>query len=122
MNEDVKALWVTALLSDEYKQGRKRLTGIKDGVETNCCLGVLCKVAIAQGLDIGVRTMVYGDEQFIDYDSEGSVTPKSVMDWAGMTEGNPVVDDEKYGRNSLAEFNDDGKTFVEIAEIIERNL
>lgn len=45
MDEKLKADWVRALRSGEYKQTRGTLT---DG-EGFCCLGVLCKVA---GLEI----------------------------------------------------------------------
>lgn len=39
MNSDIKKLWIAALLSGEYTQGRKVLRGADD---TYCCLGVLC--------------------------------------------------------------------------------
>lgn len=122
MNEDVKELWTTALLSGKYKQGRKRLTAVKEGVTTDCCLGVLCKIAVAQGMELEIRSIDYDGDLFIDYNGEGSTLPQAVRDWAGLDQSNPVVTDAEHGRNSLAEFNDNGKTFSEIAEIIERNL
>lgn len=39
MNKEVKAKWVAALRSGEYKQGKGRLKNINNEY---CCLGVLC--------------------------------------------------------------------------------
>ena len=43
MDPELKAKWVAALRSGEYKQGRDVLHNNKSN--TYCCLGVLCRVA-----------------------------------------------------------------------------
>ena len=42
MDAQLKKVWVEALRSGEYKQGKGMLYRPE---ETHCCLGVLCKVA-----------------------------------------------------------------------------
>ncbi len=54
MNYELIRGWHAALNSDEYTQGRDALERVAHGKTTSCCLGVLCRVAIAQGLDLNV--------------------------------------------------------------------
>lgn len=42
MDPELKAKWVAALRSGEYKQGRRALRSVANEF---CCLGVLCEVA-----------------------------------------------------------------------------
>jgi hypothetical protein len=56
MNPDKKKMWIDALLSGEYKQGRGALK-YKNGY---CCYGVLCDVAIKDGLKVEVKTDTWG--------------------------------------------------------------
>jgi hypothetical protein len=41
MHEGVKEVWIEALESDKYEQGRGTLTRVKGGEQQHCCLGVL---------------------------------------------------------------------------------
>ena len=43
MDPELKAKWIAALRSGEYKQGKNRLHSNEDN--SFCCLGVLCEVA-----------------------------------------------------------------------------
>lgn len=58
MNAELKAKWVEALRSGEYRQGEGRL--YDNATNTFCCLGVLCKItgmsllgADREGLELG---------------------------------------------------------------------
>lgn len=113
MNERVKKLWIEALTSGEYEQG----VGCLRRGDSFCCLGVLCdlhrkemkgKWKTEDGLDSDVY--VYQDSEVI--------LPGSVQDWAGLDHYNPVL---PLG-SSLAQQNDNGKSFPEIAKLIEANL
>ena len=45
MKRDIRDQWIAALRSGEYKQGNGVLHQVsKDGAESFCCLGVLCRV------------------------------------------------------------------------------
>jgi hypothetical protein len=115
MNPDVKAQWVAALRSGEYKQGRGRL-GYHDGDDDRmCCLGVLSHLAHQAEVC----------DQEVDEDGEftysGSINylPYRVVDWAELDTHNPgVLEDE----NNLANLNDAGFTFDQIADLIEWGL
>ena len=100
--------WVAALESGEYTQTTGRL---RDGYGF-CCLGVACDVAIKEG--VSLRVDEDEDAECILYDDTGGTLPDRVMRWLGM--GNSFGG---YGHDrALADDNDDGATFAEIAQTI----
>lgn len=132
MNPVIKAEWLTALRSDEYTQGKGALTIVaEDGTEKDCCLGVLCKLAVKAGvLDAGDlsehRTDVMGAYvKTRHYDKELAMLPHKVAMWAGLSSTNPYLDagnDTDGGepfRKSAAVMNDSGRSFADIALAIE---
>lgn len=121
MKPEVKAKWVTALRSKEYTQGQKVLHNVDEG--TYCCLGVLCELAVKDGLDVTVNDSLAEDYDNIDtvvtyYDESNVVLPLSVLEWAGMKSDVGVFTD-KGGTHMLTALNDDGKDFDYIANVIE---
>lgn len=120
MDAELKAKWVAALRSGEYEQTTGALR--KEG--GYCCLGVLCDVVGA--------TWKYDDEDDIwDAHFEGSteagVLPFSVASRAfGSSHiqdpGVVVYSGDRNHKTTLSVLNDDGKTFAEIATIIEEQL
>lgn len=126
MNARVKELWTKALRSGKYPQDRGYLR-TKQGY---CCLGVLCDLAVIEGVipqpqdtdpdDNEMGWYYYGTSALDD------VLPQEVAEWAGLKnpgypEDNPLVT-VNDSVTSLAELNDDGYTFARIADIIEENL
>ncbi len=108
--------WVKALRSGKYKQGQGLLETL-DG--KNCCLGVLCKVAgirkIKRRAPLGrVHSIVFGGKK---NPSIGTLS-QSEMKRVGM-----VSCDGKLPNvaDSLASLNDSGKTFKQIAKLIEKH-
>ncbi len=122
MNPEAKRLWLEALRSGKYKQGKDalKIEGV-DGIVRHCCLGVLCEIAVRAGVSLLVqpRVMGYGTIQ-TSFDEEPGTLPEAVRVWAGLEEVNPTISRE--GNVSLAQLNDRGATFAEIAEHIEREL
>jgi len=128
MNPDIKAQWVAALRSGEYRQGKHVLHNVDE--DTYCCLGVLCDLAVKAGVitetteefnvtvngDITVYG-VNGDK----LDQGGAILPVEVMAWAHLDHANPdAADDDR--EVSLADWNDDMRyTFEDIARLIEAN-
>lgn len=82
--------FVDALRSGNYVQGQNALERMDaSGKMTNCCLGVACRVAIANGLALEViRKEGVGATHF---DEETAFLPKRVKDWLGVETGNPVL-------------------------------
>lgn len=123
MKPEIKQRWIEALRSGKYEQDR----GVLRSVQTDgfCCLGVLCDLYIQdhsdaqweQDLENG-RFAIHG---------ETGVLPSNVVTWAGLSDTNPGVkvlddDDTGYCSSSLAGLNDLGRSFEQIAQVIEEQL
>ena len=107
MNERIKEEWCTLLEEGELEQISGSLTTLKGGF---CCLGVLCEIARTEGvveLDNGM------------YNYEESYLPQTVMEWSGLTKRNPFIKSEE---SHLANINDSGKNFPNIAKLIRKEL
>lgn len=96
MDAELKAKWLTALRSGEFKQARNALHQPKAG--GYCCLGVLC---VAGGMDDTLKTA--------DYDALDRIV------------GGLPIRDCLTGMNDKAA-SKGGKTFAEIADWIEANI
>lgn len=118
MNPHVRDLWVTALRSDDYRQGRHHLTTLREDGPRFCCLGVLCEVARLDGVELTVED----GENVRYYDGEENYPPPAVLRWAGLPNRNPEVD-LGHGRRGLSVLNDErGWTFAQIADAVEEQL
>jgi hypothetical protein len=118
MDPEVKHRWVEALRSGRYEQG----TGALNKEGKLCCLGVLCEVALEDGLPMEVGQHKDGvGHLVVEYDEVSSVLPDLVQEYAGLSDDNPSV---LIGGStiSLAELNDDGTSFNVIADVIEEQL
>lgn len=117
---DVKARWLEALRSTDYGQTTGELRNSMGGF---CCLGVLCDVAAKSGVG-----RWRGDEFKASYagQSQGSegVLPDPVAHWAGMgwttdTGGIEALKGLQKESVELADLNDSGFTFAQIADVID---
>ena len=141
MKKQIAKLWLKALRSDKYKQGRGALHQIKrDGTESFCCLGVLCdlynkeqKRNKRRGLTVrklGSNEWLVGNlsskPAFVcSYnDCDGSLPPQ-VIKWAGFRTANASG---RFNIDDLPELIalNDGSTvkahsFKQIADIVEAN-
>ena len=117
--QQIRDMWVNALESGEYEQGRLVLHQKVNGKEKFCCLGVLCDLYVENVGDIGV----YFDDVTGNYHYGGEirVLPDKVMDWAGLYNrtGDGVLDGKNVGV-PLSVLNDTYRsTFKEIAQAIK---
>jgi len=112
MDPEVKKLWVYALRSGDYEQGKGRL---KNG-DKYCCLGVLCDLHSKSGLE--------SSEEWNggSYKHLNSVLSKDVLEWSGLDRNNGdfVIIDQI--ESCLTYHNDREKTFNQIADAIEEQL
>ena len=125
MKTEIANRWADALESGEHTQAFGALTRSEDGSKrtTHCCLGVLCELAIADGVDVpktgGRYSDDHGDGVLYAYGAEQaeSLLPAEVMEWSGILTGGG-----SWGvGQSLAQYNDGGFPFSQIAEIIREN-
>ncbi len=102
MNPELKAKWLRALRSGDYSQCRKDLRD----ADSFCCLGVLCDVSGLGGWN--------GADQYVIGEDARSGYPHGAVREAADVDGGMV--------RRLARMNDDGASFAEIADVIEREL
>lgn len=151
VNKDRVQLLVDALRSDNFHQGRDALEYVDDsGITRNCCLGVACRVAMANGVEltavpskidfttldnganapkvIFASTRTYGSSvNFASQDTYGSsvnfITPEAIK-WFGFDSGDPVIEVKIGGKlisKTATEANDTHSlSFAEIADGFER--
>lgn len=132
MDQEIKARWLAKLESGEYEQTTEHLA-TSDGY---CCLGVLCEIAVEDGIVFKAENKsesnltgktVYSYISKLDaQDSSESVLPMAVMEWSKIGSTNPGAHLEFDGVEYweyLSELNDEHKkTFPEIAEVIREKF
>jgi|SRR5690348_17869072 len=120
MNADIKKLWLEALRSGEYKQGKSALHQKYRGEDRYCCLGLLCEIAAQKGI---VTKVIDVDDGRASYDGEALFLPQRVVEWAELltSSGDPTVEYKDHFEH-LSTLNDDGKRFTTIASLIEKSL
>ncbi len=151
MNQEVKKKWVNALRSGEYLPTEYHLNtkerNIDDEyVERHCALGVLCDIAVNEGVippsDWEERQDNFGDVMFVRQYSDPAlgavddVLPLDVMVWADLPSCNPSLkttvreydwdiqgEVEVEGSFEISALNDKyDVAFREIADLIESQL
>ena len=121
LNENAQK-WVETLRSGVYEQGQHQLRY----EDFYCCLGVACEVyrkevggvweqaqiALFSDADADGGTWWFGSDP---ENKQADVLPTMVAEWLGLK-------DEKgsYGEESLTFLNDEGASFDEIADVIEK--
>lgn len=112
MNPRVKKLWVEALRSGAYEQGRFYLRSNDDKF---CPLGVLCNLHAIEHPEIAagnrVKTLYMGKETSL---------PPAVEHWAGVSTNTCIVINDL--KLAIYAHNDRGTTFAKLAKAIEEQL
>jgi hypothetical protein len=112
MKQDIKQRWVEALRSGKYKQGTGRLRDQNaDGDDEFCCLGVLGDLYDRNRWSHGTEYRVSPEDCRVG--TVIAVLPSDVIGDIGLTGAQ---------QDQLAEMNDHGSSFEEIARWIEENL
>lgn len=118
--EQFVSRWCEALRSGNYKQGAGRLRDVQDHF---CCLGIACEVAkeFVDGITEEVTDLPTAYRYIYDDSVDKLNIPKRLCFELNFktTDGCYLSNDMNY--ESLSKDNDNGKFFVEIAEIIEKN-
>lgn len=130
MKKSIKTLWLKALRSKKYKQGRGALHRVTtDGGDEFCCLGVLCDL-YSKDQDISWTKVEYSNTRKIG--SSSNYLPPKVRKWAGLpdksTSQDPCVrvdirNSKCSGRSRISALNDTkGFSFKKLANRIEKDL
>jgi hypothetical protein len=117
--------WLKALrgqLPTKYKKVTGSLCKVTSTgkVKGHCCLGVLCDLAAKAGI-IPMPDFKLGWDVNYDMLYDGRTTDLSytVLQWAGLNGSCGEFINSKGNDTSLAAYNDKGKSFKQIADIIE---
>lgn len=110
--------WIEGLESDEHKQAHGQLRGSAidaSGEIGFCCLGLKCEI---DGFDL--ETIIPVDALHVPYDERNATIPAAEAGGTsedGYTAANlpPLAGLPQSLRSALAEANDDGKSFAQIA-------
>ena len=126
MNPKIKKLWLKALRSGDYKQGRGYL---RRGNDTFCCLGVLCNIHAQQNPDSELIKLSSFDRylEVHTYGGVSAIPPEEVLKWAGINRKSVTIDDHTVTMIDHLWKRNDGvfhckHTFEEIADIIEEHF
>ena len=122
MNKNIAKMWAKALKSNKYTQGKYKLCRVvrshptEETQEFHCCLGVLCELAVLNGVHVEVRANTI--EKF--FNLQVSVLPQVVQEWAEMKDCVGTLPQEhSLEPQTLVTLNDSpSSTFADIAEII----
>ena len=127
MNPEVKVKWLEALRSGEYRQTKGELRSSGDRF---CCLGVLSDL-YRKEVEGSWEFYRHGESRYSMVNQSGSDAATvdllpCIRDWADLEGRNPVVHIAKgecdFVPITLAELNDEGMSFNEIADIIDHQL
>lgn len=113
MKIEIKEKWVNALRSGEYQQGKGGL--LCEG--KYCCLGVLSDLYAKE------HNIEWKEEEYSKFKSlldSDKILPIEIRKWAELEEENPYVFNDYH--QTLAELNDNGLSFIGIADLIEKQL
>jgi hypothetical protein len=123
LKPEIKTLWLEALRSGQYEQG---VAALRSAENKFCCLGVLCDIAAKHNMGEWVEDTPWRFE--ISGTADTVLIPPPIVDWAFEVQPHTRVDYWDLGEGmvadgkSLANLNDHGTTFEEIANIIEKEL
>lgn len=108
MRKDIAELWITELRSNYWQQGKYFL----EHSGYFCVFGVLVNIAATEGI------CSHTGNNIGQFDNSMLIVPQSVLNWAELKTETGEVPSLKY---SLAEYNDNGKSFQHLANLIERH-
>lgn len=112
--------WIAALRSGEFQQGKAYL----NKGDKMCCLGVLCEVAIRNGVVMNVdRDTMF--PEVLAYSDSITVPPPVVMDWLygpnRLEHRIPKIEHPVMGSPTVIQLNDlHDWTFEQIADGLEK--
>lgn len=130
MNPELKKEWVSALRSGKFAQVQGKLKNRVNGGYGYCCLGVLCEISpdIDMNYHIG-----HGRPKILNRDIVKDILEEAYYD----DDHEFLIEDEEFDHalrryffgqygydhhDILVKMNDDGESFEDIADYIEKNL
>lgn len=113
MKEDIKKEWQKNLKSGNFAQGSGQLRtwDSDEKIWKYCCLGVLCEMSgLAEWVEYKDREVLVSA-----YLDNKHYLPREVAEWAGI---DPKNDEDTTVQQRLGTLNDEGDTFIMMADLI----
>jgi hypothetical protein len=110
MDAETKKLWVEALRSGKYKQGRYYLQSIRDNESLFCVNGVLCDIVDPEGWELPCD---HYKNKVVEHGNDICIVPREIAAKAHI---------DYTTLQAISIMNDQGTTFPHIADYIEANL
>lgn len=112
MNSELKPKWIEALRSGKYQQTSERLCEERYGDRSYCCLGVLADIINPDGW------FKESEDFYVSWSGKDGI-----LELAGLASVEELTNIGDVMQGELVSMNDnEGKSFVEIADWIEENL
>lgn len=118
LKPEVKTAWLDALRSGEYTEG---VGVLRDAEGAYCCLGVRCELAVAAGVLPAATQSGPGADYVYGSDSD-AFPPETERGWAWVGYEDETSLEVLAIEEELANMNDAGKSFAEIADYIEQEF
>jgi hypothetical protein len=124
LKPEIKEKLITALLSGNYKQGKHTL---RNANEEFCCLGVLCDVIKDDingqwNLEKSITSLLNRNQFVVGDASRENYPPWPVIEFCSESKKDEDFRSLDSAFGQLADKNDRGQTFEEIAEYIKEKL
>jgi hypothetical protein len=117
VKKEIAEMWVTALRSKKYTQGKGSLRTEHESGREFCCLGVLCELYNQHNQPMELCYMATSlTRVLVSYNSRSCTLPPEVCKWSGIhTNGG-----NRRNGSTLIGLNDtSGYSFDQIANVIE---
>ena len=121
LKPEIKEEWVAALRSGQYYQGQGQLHSSRFG--THCCLGVLCDIAAKkENSTIEHYRWAHTEMPNPALKELVSATPLTDEEKAHSSSGWEITGELMPLNSTLADLNDEGVSFANIASLIEKQF
>lgn len=119
VNREAIVEWVAALRSGEYTQGTGALKYTNNGFAARyCCLGVACEVFAERAR---IAAAVLRGSGLVEFAGNHSYLPGAISEYLGLAdEFDPPLLMASGVHHPASKLNDEGMSFAEIADAIER--
>lgn len=119
MRIDIAQQWADRLQNGGYAQGKGKLRRAEEGApDKYCCLGVLCELAVEQGIIEPAEINSYVGNYAYSSEMRSVSLPAEVQEWSGLGSEMGMLATQVGDENDLASLNDGGFSFAQIAKII----
>ena len=130
MDVKIGTRWADVLESGRYAKGTGVLHELEGeemdlGKDRFCCLGVLCRMAVEEGVEVETENMYDSANPgnvVMGYAEETGMLPRKIREWAGIATCLGSFPEEEDGYDDLAQLNDASEDWTPVVEAIREYM